>query len=78
MCAAIISSPPDCPPAPHTQEVTDLVRAKGLFSFYEDGHTECCRVRKVSAVDVCARCVRVCGVVALAGGAPTGAGLPAP
>ena len=29
------------------QEVTDLVRTKGLFSFYEDGHTECCRIRKV-------------------------------
>lgn len=25
----------------------DLVRAKGMFSFYEDGHQECCRVRKV-------------------------------
>ena len=25
----------------------DLVREKGLFSFYEDGHGECCRVRKV-------------------------------
>eukprot|EP00983_Pelagomonas_calceolata_P075126 1152861-Pelagomonas_calceolata.AAC.4 len=25
----------------------DLVRAKGLFSFYQDGHQECCRVRKV-------------------------------
>jgi len=25
----------------------DLVRSKGLFSFYEDGHGECCRVRKV-------------------------------
>jgi len=24
-----------------------LVREKGMFSFYEDGHTECCRVRKV-------------------------------
>jgi len=24
-----------------------LVRAKGLFSFYEDGHRECCGVRKV-------------------------------
>jgi len=24
-----------------------LVRAKGLFSFYEDGHGECCGVRKV-------------------------------
>ena len=26
----------------------DLVREKGMFSFYEDGHQECCRVRKVS------------------------------
>jgi adenylyl-sulfate reductase (glutathione) len=25
----------------------DLVREKGMFSFYEDGHGECCRVRKV-------------------------------
>lgn len=32
---------------PEANEVTDLVRAKGLFSFYEDGHTECCRIRKV-------------------------------
>ncbi len=24
-----------------------LVRAKGLFSFYRDGHTECCGIRKV-------------------------------
>ncbi|KAG2483292.1 hypothetical protein HYH03_017839 [Edaphochlamys debaryana] len=32
---------------PDAQEVTDLVRAKGLYSFYEDGHTECCRIRKV-------------------------------
>lgn len=24
-----------------------LVREKGMFSFYEDGHTECCRVRRV-------------------------------
>lgn len=32
---------------PDTQEVTDLVNEKGLFSFYEDGHQECCRVRKV-------------------------------
>lgn len=27
--------------------VESLVRAKGLFSFYEDGHGECCGVRKV-------------------------------
>jgi adenylyl-sulfate reductase (glutathione) len=32
---------------PDTQETMDLVRAKGMFSFYEDGHGECCRVRKV-------------------------------
>jgi hypothetical protein len=33
---------------PDAQETMDLVRAKGMFSFYEDGHQECCRVRKVS------------------------------
>lgn len=32
---------------PDSTEVTDLVNEKGLFSFYEDGHQECCRVRKV-------------------------------
>lgn len=32
---------------PDTQEVLDLVNEKGLFSFYEDGHQECCRARKV-------------------------------
>lgn len=32
---------------PDAEEVQDLVRTKGLFSFYEDGHQECCRVRKV-------------------------------
>ncbi|PRW60889.1 transducin beta 3 isoform A [Chlorella sorokiniana] len=32
---------------PDAQEVMDLVREKGLFSFYEDGHGECCRIRKV-------------------------------
>eukprot|EP00188_Purpureofilum_apyrenoidigerum_P002717 Plantae.Rhodophyta-Purpureofilum_apyrenoidigerum.ctg27801.p1 GENE.Plantae.Rhodophyta-Purpureofilum_apyrenoidigerum.ctg27801~~Plantae.Rhodophyta-Purpureofilum_apyrenoidigerum.ctg27801.p1 ORF type:complete len:394 (+),score=90.83 Plantae.Rhodophyta-Purpureofilum_apyrenoidigerum.ctg27801:2-1183(+) len=32
---------------PEKQEVEDLVNEKGLFSFYEDGHQECCRVRKV-------------------------------
>jgi hypothetical protein len=31
------------------QEVMDLVREKGMFSFYEDGHGECCRIRKVPA-----------------------------
>nr|AAC49573.1 3'-phosphoadenosine 5'-phosphosulfate reductase [Arabidopsis thaliana] len=32
---------------PDSVEVQGLVRSKGLFSFYEDGHQECCRVRKV-------------------------------
>jgi len=32
---------------PDKQEVEDLVNRKGLFSFYEDGHKECCGVRKV-------------------------------
>ncbi|KAL3627466.1 aspartic proteinase precursor [Castilleja foliolosa] len=32
---------------PDADEVQSLVRTKGLFSFYEDGHQECCRVRKV-------------------------------
>ena len=32
---------------PEALEVQGLVRNKGLFSFYEDGHQECCRIRKV-------------------------------
>ncbi|KAJ8442320.1 hypothetical protein Cgig2_011243 [Carnegiea gigantea] len=32
---------------PDAIEVQALVRNKGLFSFYEDGHQECCRIRKV-------------------------------
>lgn len=28
---------------PESQEVIDLVREKGMYSFYEDGHQECCR-----------------------------------
>src|SRR4029079_19757510 len=32
---------------PDTGAVERLVRTKGLFSFYNDGHTECCGVRKV-------------------------------
>jgi phosphoadenosine phosphosulfate reductase len=32
-------------PAPEGVEA--LVKAKGLFSFYQDGHQECCSVRKV-------------------------------
>ena len=41
---------PACLPACNLkQETMELVRTKGLFSFYEDGHGECCRVRKVRA-----------------------------
>ena len=32
---------------PDTSAVQDLVNSKGLFSFYEDGHEECCGIRKV-------------------------------
>jgi adenylyl-sulfate reductase (glutathione) len=32
---------------PDAAEVQALVRNKGLFSFYEDGHGECCGIRKV-------------------------------
>lgn len=34
--------------APDTVALEDLVRKKGLFSFYEDGHSECCGIRKVA------------------------------
>ncbi len=32
---------------PDAQQVENLVRNKGLFSFYQDGHKECCGIRKV-------------------------------
>ncbi len=32
---------------PEPQAVEDLVRTKGLYSFMQDGHKECCGVRKV-------------------------------
>jgi phosphoadenosine phosphosulfate reductase len=32
---------------PEPQAVQRLVREKGLFSFYQDGHGECCGIRKV-------------------------------
>lgn len=38
---------------PDAQETMDLVRTKGMFSFYEDGHQECCRVRKVHTLQMC-------------------------
>src|SRR5687768_599430 len=33
--------------APQAEAVQTLVREKGLFSFYQDGHKECCGIRKV-------------------------------
>jgi len=33
---------------PDAGEVEDLVNRKGMFSFYEDGHSECCGIRKVN------------------------------
>lgn len=32
---------------PEAKEVTNLIKNKGLFSFYTDGHEECCNIRKV-------------------------------
>lgn len=32
---------------PRPEPVQALVRSKGLFSFYTDGHSECCGIRKV-------------------------------
>jgi phosphoadenosine phosphosulfate reductase len=32
---------------PEPDAVQAMVRAKGLFSFYKDGHKECCGIRKV-------------------------------
>lgn len=32
---------------PDTAQLESLVRKKGLFSFYVDGHAECCGIRKV-------------------------------
>jgi len=32
---------------PRPEAVEQLVREKGLFSFYRDGHKECCDIRKV-------------------------------
>ncbi|MDS1310434.1 phosphoadenylyl-sulfate reductase [Marinobacter xiaoshiensis] len=33
---------------PDANEVQDLVNQKGLFSFFGDGHSECCGIRKVN------------------------------
>lgn len=33
---------------PEASKVEKLVKAKGLFSFYEDDHKECCGIRKIA------------------------------
>ena len=33
---------------PEAQDVMEFVKQKGLFSFYQDGHEECCSIRKVT------------------------------
>ncbi len=33
--------------SPYKEKLDFFVREKGLFSFYEDGHKECCGIRKV-------------------------------
>ncbi len=33
--------------SPDTESVQNLVKTKGLYSFYKDGHKECCGIRKV-------------------------------
>lgn len=33
---------------PDAEEIRTLVQRKGLFSFYRDGHQECCHIRKVA------------------------------
>src|SRR5262249_28055159 len=44
--------------SPDTVQVESLVRKKGLFSFYEDGHAECCGVRKVEPLGRALRTAR--------------------
>ncbi|WP_456379853.1 phosphoadenylyl-sulfate reductase [Thiolapillus sp.] len=34
--------------SPDSSELEQLVQTKGLFSFYQDGHKECCAIRKVA------------------------------
>ncbi|MCH8320012.1 MAG: phosphoadenosine phosphosulfate reductase family protein, partial [Acidobacteria bacterium] len=33
---------------PEAKDVEALVREKGLYSFYRDGHQECCSIRKIA------------------------------
>jgi len=37
---------------PEAAAVQELVQTKGLYSFYEDGHKECCSIRKVQPLRV--------------------------
>ena len=37
--------------SPDHWEVEELVREKGLFSFYKDGHTQCCGIRKIASLE---------------------------
>ena len=34
--------------SPKAEELEPFVKEKGLFSFYDDGHSECCAIRKIS------------------------------
>lgn len=34
--------------SPDSQELRAFTTEKGLFSFYEDGHSECCAIRKIN------------------------------
>ncbi|KAK4528102.1 hypothetical protein GAYE_SCF51G6036 [Galdieria yellowstonensis] len=43
---------------PNAEEVEALVREKGLFSFYRDGHGECCGIRKVRPLKKKLSCLR--------------------
>jgi phosphoadenosine phosphosulfate reductase len=36
---------------PKPEPVQELVRAKGLYSFYRDGHEECCAIRKIEPLE---------------------------
>lgn len=43
---------------PDPAALEDLVRRKGLFSFYQDGHEECCGIRKIEPLRRKLRTVR--------------------
>ncbi|MEP4545878.1 MAG: phosphoadenylyl-sulfate reductase [Saccharospirillum sp.] len=37
--------------SPQPEPLQTLVREKGLFSFYQDGHQECCGIRKIEPLE---------------------------